>query len=95
MRKEITFDLFIRSAGTGLLVIGVLLLVNYLSSALLPFFIAWLIAYLLYPIVQFIEKRLHIHVRAISIVLTFLLLIGVIGGVCYLIFPPMIAQFDR
>lgn len=95
MKKEITFDRFIRWAGTGLLVIGVLLLVNYLSSALLPFFIAWLIAYLLYPIVQFIEKRLHIHVRAISIVLTFLLLIGVIGGVCYLIFPPMIAQFDR
>ena len=28
---------------------------NYLSSVLLPFFIAWFFAYLLYPVVKFIE----------------------------------------
>ena len=51
MRKEITFDRFIRWAGIGLLVIAILLLMNYLSSVLLPFFVAWLLAYLVYPIV--------------------------------------------
>ena len=95
MRKEITFDRFIRWAGIGLLVIAILLLMNYLSSVLLPFFVAWLLAYLVYPIVQFIENRLHIRVRALSILLTMLLLIVVIGGVFYLIIPPMIGQFDR
>lgn len=73
MRKEITFDRFIRWAGIGLLVIAILLLMNYLSSVLLPFFVAWLLAYLVYPIVQFIENRLHIRVRALSILLTMLL----------------------
>ena len=58
MRKEITFDRFIRWTGTGLLIIAVLLLVNYLSGVLLPFFVAWLIAYLIYPIVQFIENKI-------------------------------------
>ena len=95
MRKEITFDRFIRWAGIGLLVIAILLLMNYLSSVLLPFFVAWLLAYLVYPIVQFIENRLHIRVRALSILLTMLLLIVVIGGVFYLIIPPIIGQFDR
>ena len=95
LRKEITFDRFIRWAGIGLLVIAILLLMNYLSSVLLPFFVAWLLAYLVYPIVQFIENRLHIRVRALSILLTMLLLIVVIGGVFYLIIPPMIGQFDR
>ena len=45
--KEITFDRFIRWAGIGAIVLAVLLLLNYLSSVLLPFFIAWLLAYLL------------------------------------------------
>ena len=95
MSKEITFDRFIRWTGTGLLIIAVLLLVNYLSGVLLPFFVAWLIAYLIYPIVQFIENKMHIHVRAISIIITMLLLVCIIGGVIYLIIPPMIEQFDK
>ena len=37
MRKEITFDQLIRWVGTGLLIIAILLLVNYLSNVLLPF----------------------------------------------------------
>ena len=95
MRKEITFDQLIRWTGTGLLMIAILLLVNYLSGVLLPFFIAWFMAYLFYPVVQFIENKLHIRVRALSILLTMLLIIAVIGGLFYLIIPPMIDQFDR
>ena len=47
MKQEITFDKFIRWAGIGLLVVVILLLVNYLGNVLLPFFVAWLLAYLL------------------------------------------------
>lgn len=41
MGKEITFDKFIRWAGVTLIVLAVLYMTNYLSSVLLPFFIAW------------------------------------------------------
>ncbi len=95
MPKEITFDKFIRWTGTALLVFGVLFLMNYLSGVLLPFFIAWLLAYLLYPIVKFLENRLHIKVRAISIIITMILMLAVIGGILYCIIPPMIDQFDK
>ena len=58
--KTITLDQLVRWVGVGLLVLGILLLVNYLSSVLLPFFVAWLLAYLLYPMVKFVQYKLHV-----------------------------------
>lgn len=52
-------------------------------------------AYLLYPVVKFIENKLHIKVRALSIILAMGAAIAVIGGVLWLIIPPMIDQFDK
>lgn len=95
MAKEITFDKFIRWTGIVLIIGAVLFVTNYLSSVLLPFFIAWFFAYLLYPVVKFIENKLHVKVRALSIIIAMLLAIGVIGGVIWMIIPPMIDQFDK
>ena len=95
MSKEITFDKFIRWAGIVTLVIAVLYITNYLSDVLLPFFIAWFFAYLLYPVVKFIENKLHVKVRALSILLAMGAAIAIVGGVIWLIIPPMIDQFDK
>ena len=95
MAKEITFDKFIRWAGIIILTLGILYITNYLSSVLLPFFIAWFFAYLLYPFVLFIEHKLHIRIRALSIIIAMLVMIGVIGVILWLIIPPMIDQFDK
>ena len=95
MSKEITFDKFIRWAGIVVLVLAVLYIINYLSEVLLPFFIAWFFAYLLYPVVKFIENKLHVKVRAISILLAMGAAIAIVGGVIWLIIPPMIDQFDK
>ena len=40
LEKEITFDRFVRILGIVLLVGGVLYTMNFLSSVLLPFFVA-------------------------------------------------------
>ena len=95
MRQEITFDRFIRWAGIGLLILAILLLMNYLSHVLLPFFVAWFLAYLIYPLVKFVQFKMHVPTRALSIVVTLIFLIAVIGGVVYLIIPPMIEQFQK
>lgn len=95
MQKEITFDRFIRWAGVALLIVGVLYMLNYLSSVLIPFFVAWLLAYLLYPVVKFIENKLHVKVRALAIILTMVLVLGVVGLIVYFIIPPMIEQFQK
>ena len=94
LEKKITFDRFIRWIVIGGIVILSLFVLNYLSAVLLPFFIAWVLASLMYPVVIFIEKRLHVKVRAISIILAMLAVIAVLSGVIYLIIPPMIEQFS-
>lgn len=95
MRQEITFDRFIRGAGVVLLTVGVFLLVNYLSGVLLPFVVAWLLAYLVNPVVRFIQFKLHVRVRALSVIIAMLFVIGVICGVLWFIIPPMIEQFGK
>lgn len=95
MAKEITFDKFVRWAGIIILILGILYVTNYLSSVLLPFFIAWFFAYLLYPVVMFIENKMHVRIRALSIIIAMLTMTTVIGGVIWLIIPPMIDQFDK
>lgn len=92
---KITFDKFIRWALTALLIVFVIYAVNYLSKVLLPFFIAWFLAYLLYPLVKFVQYKMHVPTRALSIVVTLVFVIAVISGIFYLIIPPMIEQFER
>ena len=93
--KTITLDQLARWVGAGLLVLGIMLLVKYLSSVLLPFFIAWFFAYLLYPMVTFVQYKLHVKSRALSIVVTLIVVIAVLAGIVYLIIPPMIEQFEK
>lgn len=95
MRKEITFDRFIRGALVAAAILAVFWFVKELSSVLLPFFIAWFLAYLLYPIVKFVQYKLHVPTRALSIIVTLIFVTAIIGGVTYLIIPPMIEQFDK
>lgn len=95
LEKEITFDRFVRILGIVLLVGGVLYTMNYLSSVLLPFFVAWLLAYLMYPIVKFVQYKLHVPTRALSIVVALVFVLAVVGLVFYLIVPPMIGQFEK
>ncbi|MGN0225138.1 MAG: AI-2E family transporter [Prevotella sp.] len=95
MEQKITFDRFIRWALTALLVITIIFITKSLSNVLLPFVIAWLLAYLLYPIVKFVQYKLHVPTRALSIIVTLLFVFGIITGIFFLIIPPMIEQFDK
>lgn len=95
LEKEITFDRFIR----GLIVIAilgsVLYILNRLSNVLLPFFIAWFFAYMIYPAVKFFQYKLHLRSRLLSIIVTLLLILAVISGIIYLIVPPIISEFMK
>ena len=95
LEKTITFDRFVRGMLTVLLIAAILFVVNYLSNVLLPFFIAWLLAYMLYPIVMFVQHKLHVPGRVLAIIVTLVFVLGVIGGIVYLIIPPMIEQFEK
>lgn len=94
-RKKITFDSFIRGSIGCVMVIGILMLAERLSGVLLPFFIAWLIAYMIYPLVKFFQYRLKLKSRILSIFCA-LMLITIAGmALFYLLVPPMVSEISR
>ena len=87
--KTITFDRFVRILGAVILLIGAYLLMYQLRGVLTPFLVAWLVAYLLHPIVCFFQYKCRLKSRLLSIVVTLLLLVGIIVGGLMLIIPPI------
>lgn len=95
MPQVITFDKFIRWSLMALAAVAVFLIIKGLSEVLLPFFIAWFLAYLLYPIVKFVQYKLHVPGRAISIIVTLAFVVAIITAIFMFIIPPMLDQVDR
>lgn len=90
--EKITFDRFIRIAATIAVITGIILLVNRLSSVLLPFFIAWLVAYLIHPIVKFFHRHMRIRSKIPAIILTLVLMFAAIFLAIMFFIPPIIEE---
>lgn len=90
--QKITFDSFIRSITVICLAAGAVWLLNTLSGVLLPFFVAWLLAYLVYPLVRFLQYKVRLRSRILSIAVALLIVIAVISGFLALIVPPIIRE---
>jgi len=93
--KPFTFDRVVRLL-IGLTVITlVFLLLKRLSNVLLPFLIAWLIAYLLHPVVNFFQYRLKFKSRILSVVTTLILVTAVFTGFIFLLTPLVANEFSK
>jgi len=93
--KPYTFDRVVRLLiGLAILVI-LFLLINRLSGVLLPFLIAWLLAYLLQPIVRFFQMKLKFKNRALSILATLVVFFGSITGVIWVLTPIVTAEIQK
>lgn len=93
-QNEVTLGRFLRI----LLIIATLTITYFvldsLSAILLPFAVAWLLAYFINPLVNFIQNKMRFKFRLVS-TLTALLLIGaVVYGVLLLIVPSIIRELD-
>ncbi len=95
MESKITLDKLVRWGGIALSALIVYYLVKILSGVLLPFFIAWLLAYLLNPMVKFVQHKMRVRSRVVSIIITMIAVIAVVALVILLIIPPMIGQFQK
>ncbi len=95
LEEKITFDRLARWLIMAAVVLASIFLLRKLSSVLLPFFIGWFIAYLLYPVVKFVQYKMKVGSRVLSIIITFLLAALLVTGVFLFIIPPMIEQFER
>ena len=94
-QKKITFDSFIRNIMWLAIAVGIIMLLKYLSGVLLPFFLAWLIAYLLFPLVKFFQYRCRLKFRIAGILCAFLVVGAALTGLFLLMIPPMIEEGAR
>ena len=90
-----TFDRVVRMfLGIAAMVV-LFLLVKRLSGVLLPFMVAWLLAYLMYPLMKFFQYRCRVKNRPLSILLTLVSVLLVVVALLALIIPPIISEVAR
>lgn len=93
--RPYTFDRVVRML-IGLTVLVLLfLLIKRLSGVLLPFLIAWLLAYLLQPIVHFFQYKLKFKSRVLSIAATLLVFMGVLVSVVWVLTPIVTGEIQK
>ena len=91
-KTKFTFDNVVRWLLTAAIITGIIMLLKRLSSVLLPFFVAWLLSYLLFPLVRFFQYRCRLRFRIVGIILALALVTGVITGFLMLVIPPIIDE---
>ncbi len=91
--QEITLGRFLRILLI-LITIGIsYFILDSLSSVLLPFAVAWLLAYLLYPMVCFVQYKLRFKSRLLSILAVLTVVVTLITGSAMLIVPSITEEF--
>ena len=83
LEGKITVDRMARWVIFTVIVLGIILLIKRLSSVLL------------YPVVKFVQYKMHVPTRILSILVAFIFVALIVALVFYFIIPPMIEQFER
>ena len=93
-QNEVTLGRFLRI----LLIIATLTITYFvldsLSGILLPFAVAWLLAYFINPLVNFFQNRLRFKFRLLSTIVALMLIGGVVYGILLLIVPSIISELN-
>lgn len=93
--EKITFDRFVRGLLLVMGVVGLYYLLDALSGVLLPFFVAWLLAYMMYPLIIFLEQKCRIRYRLLSIMVAIVMVFGVFAALIVFTVPPAVQQMVR
>jgi len=91
--KPYTLDSVVRMVlGAGFF-IGMIWLLEFLSSALVPFVAALLMAYLLNPLASLVERR--VKSRGVAVFVTVIGLISLITGLLMVVVPMIASEFSN
>lgn len=90
--QEVTLGRFLRIILVLIVLTISYFVLNSLSGVLLPFAVAWLLAYLLHPMVCFVQHRLRFTYRLPSIIAVLLFVALLLVAVFMLIAPSMVRE---
>ena len=93
-QSEVTLGRFLRIILIMISIIVSYFVLDNLSGILLPFAIAWLLAYFIHPLVNFVQYKLRLKYRALSIFVSLCFIIAVLVLVAMLVLPSMYAELN-
>lgn len=93
--RPFTFDRVVRMLITLAVVIASVWLINELRSVLLPFLVAWLVAYLLEPFVQYNRRLLGVRNRWLPILMTLFECVLIVVAVSVFIVPSILKEMHQ
>ncbi len=91
--KPYTFDSVVRMVLGLVFVVGMIWLLGFLSSALVPFVSALLLAYLLNPFTTLIQRV--VRNRGLAVFITMAGLVGLVVGIVWIVVPMMASEFTH
>lgn len=93
--KPFTFDRVMRIVFGIALISGLVYLVTLLRNALLPFLIAWLLAYMMQPFVKFFQCKVGLRSRVLSIMALLVSMLLIITLLVVMVVPSIAAEADK
>lgn len=93
--RPFTFDRVVRIVFSIAIVGGIIFLIALLRNALLPFLIAWLLAYMMQPFVKFFQYKLKFRSRILSIAAVIISTILVCTMLYFLVVPSVTQEVNR
>lgn len=93
--RPYTFDRVVRMILTLAAVLGAVWLIGILKSVLLPFLVAWLIAYILEPLVQYNKKLLRVKKRWLPILMTLFETVLILSAISVFVVPSMMDEIHQ
>lgn len=93
--RPFTFDRVSRIVFSIALISGLLYLVAVLRNALLPFLIAWLLAYMMQPFVKFFQYKLKLKSRILAIIAVIISASLIIGLATALVVPSIAQEAEK
>jgi len=88
--REFTFDRVVRIVITVLIIGAIIFLLGYFKAVLIPFVISLIIAYLMNPFINLIQRL--VKNRGVAVILGVLLAIGFFVGIGLLVIPMISVQ---
>lgn len=95
LSRPYTFDRVVRMLITIAVIAATVWLVDILSSVLLPFLVAWLIAYLLEPFVQYNKRLLRVRNRWFPIIMTLFETVLILSMIAVFVVPSVLSEMHQ
>lgn len=92
LRRPYTFDRVVRIIIIIASILGGYYLLHILKGVLLPFLIAWLLAYFTHPLVRFFQLKCKLKNRALSVAAALISILLAIIAVGALVFPMIVDE---